>query len=117
VALEQHRSGVKDECEDRAVGLDEIKCLLQGAPGGDRVAERVAGDRLQQEGLTRPAQVGHRGGAVQDGGASAAVAACGSPWASHSAARALRSSPRSVSSSPATAEGHRRRLGSQQPQP
>jgi hypothetical protein len=66
--LEQHRSGVKDECEDRAVGLDEIKCLLQGAAGGDRVAERVTGDRLQQEGLTRPAQVGHRGGAVQDGG-------------------------------------------------
>jgi len=67
VAPEQLRGGVKDECEDRAVGLDEIECLLQGAPGGHRVTECVAGDRLQQERLTRPAQVGHGGGAVQDG--------------------------------------------------
>jgi hypothetical protein len=39
---------------------------LQSAPGGGRVAERVAGDRLQQERLSQPGGPGYRRGAVQN---------------------------------------------------
>jgi hypothetical protein len=57
---------VKQEREGRAGGLGEIECALQGTPGRGRVAEQIARDRLQPERLSQPAQVGHRGGAVQD---------------------------------------------------
>jgi hypothetical protein len=59
VAAEQLRGGVEDEREDRAVGLDEIECLLQGVPGGHRVGERGArrprvtlGQPQRREGVT-----------------------------------------------------------------
>ncbi len=57
VAPEQLRGGMKQEREDRAVGLDEIEGALQSSPGRDRVAERVAGDCLtwSQADLTRHA--------------------------------------------------------------
>jgi len=49
VALEQLRSGMKQEPEERAVGLGEVERAFQGPPSGRPVAERVPGDRLQQE--------------------------------------------------------------------
>ena len=53
---------------NRPVGSGEIQRALDRASGGGRVAEGVARDRLQQEGLNRPAAGFHdRGGAVEDG--------------------------------------------------
>jgi hypothetical protein len=69
---------VKDEGEDCAAGLGEIERVLEGAPGGGRVAERVARDRLQQESLNHPAAACYRAGLS---------------WASRSAATATRISP------------------------
>jgi hypothetical protein len=54
VALEQSRRGVEQERDERAVGFGGIEGVLEGAPGGVRVAECVAGDRLQQECLHHP---------------------------------------------------------------
>jgi hypothetical protein len=69
VALEQPRRGVKQERETQLFWLGEMEGALQGAPGGTRVAECVAGDLLDQERLDVP-QVGvyQRNGAVDDGG-------------------------------------------------
>ena len=69
VALEQARGAVEQEREEQALGLGEIEGTLEGAPGGARVAERVAGDRLEQERLNVP-EVGVRQGnrAVNDRG-------------------------------------------------
>ena len=66
VTLDQLPRGVENKCEDRTVGLGEIECALQGAPGGGRVAEGIAGDRLEQISLGHPAEVRHGGGAVED---------------------------------------------------
>ena len=66
VALEQARRGVQQEPQQRAVGFGQVQRALKGAPGGGRVAERVPGDRLQQEGLDQPGPPAHSGGAVQD---------------------------------------------------
>ena len=65
VTLDQLPRGVENKCKDRAVGLGEIECALQGAPGV-RVAESIAGDRLEQVSLDHPAEVRHGGGAVED---------------------------------------------------
>jgi len=48
VALEQAGRGVEQEREEQAFWLGEIEGVLKGAPGGARVAEHVAGDRLKQ---------------------------------------------------------------------
>ena len=100
MALEQARRGLEQEQQERAVGLGQIERALQGALGGARVAERVPGDRLQQESLepARPAEL--PGAEPSRTGASAAAAACGSCWASRSTAAAMRISPRSRSCSP-----------------
>src|SRR6516162_11569528 len=45
--LEQLRRRVDEERQEHAVELGEIEGALESAPGGGRVAERVAGDRLQ----------------------------------------------------------------------
>jgi hypothetical protein len=49
MALEQLRRRVDEESHEHAVGPDKIERPLQGAPGGGRVAERVACRRLQQQ--------------------------------------------------------------------
>ena len=107
VALEQPRRRVQQEREDRAVGLGEIEGALQGAPGGGLVAERVAGDRLQQEGLPPPRPDGPRPGsrAVQDGrerGASPPAGRAGRAAATPGRCASLRPRARG-SSSPARA--------------
>ena len=61
LALEQVRCRVQQEPQQRAVGLGQIQRALQGAPGGGRVAERVPGDRLQQERLEPARTAGSRG--------------------------------------------------------
>ena len=54
VALEQARRGLEQEEQQQAVGLGQIERALQGPLGGGWVAERVPGDRLQQEGPDEP---------------------------------------------------------------
>jgi hypothetical protein len=51
LALEQPRCGVQQKPQERPVGFGEIERALESAAGGVRVAERVPGDRLQQESL------------------------------------------------------------------
>ena len=68
MTLEQSRRGVEQEREQQAFRLGEIEGALEGAPGGGPVAERVAGDRLEQERLNYPEMgVRQRDGAVDDG--------------------------------------------------
>jgi hypothetical protein len=57
---------VQQEYQQRAIGLGEIERALQGEPGGGRVAERVPGDRLQQEGLLQTGPPTHSSGGSQD---------------------------------------------------
>ena len=66
VALEEARRGMEQERPERAVGLRQVQRALEGAPGGGRVAERVPGDRLQQESLSQPGPPRDGSGAVQD---------------------------------------------------
>ena len=66
LALQQARRRVQQEPKQCAVGFGQVERALQGAPGGGRVAERVAGDRLQQERLSQPARPGYRRGAVEN---------------------------------------------------
>jgi hypothetical protein len=54
VPLEQVRRGVQQEPQQRPVGFGEIERALEGVSGGGPVAERVPGDRLQQESLGQP---------------------------------------------------------------
>jgi len=49
VALEQPGHGVEQEREEQASWLGEIEGVLEGVPGGARVAEHVAGDRLTSD--------------------------------------------------------------------
>ncbi len=69
MALEQPGGGVEEEGQEQGVGFGEVEGVLEGASGGDLVAERVARDRLQQERPDRPCAVILRygGGAVEDG--------------------------------------------------
>jgi hypothetical protein len=57
---------VQQEHGQHAVGFGQVERPLQGPVGGGRVAERVPGDRLQQEGLSTPGRPGYRCGAVED---------------------------------------------------
>ena len=54
LAIEQFGRGIDQEREEQALGLGEVEGPLEGTPGGARVAERVAGDRLEQERLHHP---------------------------------------------------------------
>src|SRR5438445_13881709 len=68
MALEQRGRWVIQEREQQALGLGEVQRPLEGAPGAGRVAERVAGDRLEQERLDLPEMsVLQRSRAVDDG--------------------------------------------------
>ena len=66
VALQQARHRVQQEPQQRAVWFGQVERALQGPAGGARVAERVPGDRLQQERLNQPGRPDYRCGAVQD---------------------------------------------------
>ncbi len=66
VTLEQPRSRVDEEREEHEVGLGEVQCALYCVPGGARVAERLARDRLQQSSCHYPHRMGSDG-AVQYG--------------------------------------------------
>ena len=50
MALEQVRRGIQQEKPKDPFGLGQIERQFQGLLGRAGVAERVAGDRLQQEG-------------------------------------------------------------------
>ena len=68
VAAEQLRNGMQQERQQRPFKLGEIQRPLDRASSGGGVAEGIARDRLQQEGLNHPAAGSHdRGGAVEDG--------------------------------------------------
>jgi hypothetical protein len=54
VALEQGCRRLEHEEQQQTVGLSQIERGLQGLLGGGWVAERVPGDRLQQEGPDEP---------------------------------------------------------------
>ena len=98
VALEQTRRRGAAGTEDarRRARRDRARARRARA-GAGRVAQRVPGDRLQQEGLDRPDRViPHSGAEPSTTGASATVAACGSSWASRSAASAMRISSASL---------------------
>src|SRR6185437_7065139 len=66
LALEQAWRRVQQEPQQRAVGLGPVERALEGVPGRGRVAERVAGDRLQKERLSQPDRPDYGGRAVQD---------------------------------------------------
>jgi hypothetical protein len=61
------RRGIDQERDEQVVGLGGIQRAPEGAPGGGLVAERVAGDRLQQRSRHHEhlADLGDR--TVQDG--------------------------------------------------
>ena len=66
-ALEQVRRRVQHEPQEPAVGFGQIERALEGAPGGGLVAaERIPGDRLQQERRDQPGPPAHGSGAIQD---------------------------------------------------
>src|SRR3954452_4128066 len=68
MALEKLGRGIDEEWVEDAVGLGQIQGALEGALGGPGLAERVAGDRLQQEGVRQPeVAVRHGDGAVEYG--------------------------------------------------
>ena len=66
VALVQTRRGMHQEPHERPVGFGQIERALKGAAGRGLVAERVPGDRLQQESLNQPGPPAHSDGAVHD---------------------------------------------------
>ena len=66
VPREQVGRGMQQEPQQRPVGFSEIERALQGIPGGGRGAERVPGDRLQQERLSQPGRPEQWRGAIQD---------------------------------------------------
>src|SRR5215470_8961839 len=90
MALEQAGRAVQEKRKENAVGLGEIERAFQSTPGGASVAERVTCDRLKQENLNQPAAGFVTGAESSRAGASVSVAACGSSWASRSAARTVR---------------------------
>jgi hypothetical protein len=53
MALEHSPCGMEEERQEHALGLAEIERALEGMLGRIRVAERIAGDRLEQESLDR----------------------------------------------------------------
>src|SRR6516164_6453410 len=57
---------MQQEWRQRAAGLGQVQRALQGAPCGGRVAERVPGDRLQQESVRQPGLRGYVNRALQD---------------------------------------------------
>jgi hypothetical protein len=59
-------AGARDGLKEHAVGFGQVEGVLQGALGCGRVAERVPGDRLQQERLNPQGGSGYLSGAVQD---------------------------------------------------
>jgi hypothetical protein len=68
VAFEQFRRAIDQEREQQAFRLGQIEGALEGTPGGARVAERVAGDRVEQESLNLPkVRARHRRRTVEDG--------------------------------------------------
>jgi hypothetical protein len=68
VAVKQFGRRIVQEREEQALGVGAVQRLLEGGPRSTRVAERVAGDRLEQGRLDIP-QVGvlQRRRTVQDG--------------------------------------------------
>ena len=66
MALDKAWRGVQQEQRERAVGLGEAERAFQGPVGGALVAERVPGDRLQQESVSQPNPWEYRGSAVKD---------------------------------------------------
>jgi hypothetical protein len=68
LAFQQARRGIQQERQHRTIGLGQVQRALQRRPGGGRVAERVAGDRLQQERVSQPHPGDAGSGAVQDRG-------------------------------------------------
>ena len=68
VAVEQFGRRVVQEREEQAFWRGAVERLLEGPPRGARVAERVTGDRLEQERLDVPQMgVRHHDRAVDDG--------------------------------------------------
>ena len=68
MAVEQVRRRVVQEREGPPFQLGAAESLLEGPPGGGRVAERVGGDRLEEERLDVPQMgVRHHDRAVDDG--------------------------------------------------
>jgi hypothetical protein len=68
MALEQSGGGIQQEREHQALRLGLIEGAFEGTPRGDRVAEGVAGHRVEQESLNHPkVGVRQRNGAVDDG--------------------------------------------------
>jgi len=57
---------MQQEPRERAVGFGQVQRTLHRPAGGGRIAQRVPGDRLQQERLNQPGPPAHPGGAVQD---------------------------------------------------
>jgi len=68
MALHEGRRGIQQEPEQRTVGLGQVERALEGAFGRAGVAERVPGDRLQQERLSQPGRPDQRCGAVENRG-------------------------------------------------
>ena len=54
MAIEQFGRRIVQEREEQAFRLGAVESPLEGTPGGACVAERVAGDRLEQERLNLP---------------------------------------------------------------
>jgi len=77
VPFEQPRRRVEQEREEQVFWLGEIQGALEGAPGGTLLAERVTGDRFEQERLNPPVLGVHQGSGAVDDGASATTAASG----------------------------------------
>jgi hypothetical protein len=65
LALEQARRWVQQEPQQRTLGFGQVERLLQGAPGGGWVAQRVPRDRLELERLNQPGPPAHGGGFIQ----------------------------------------------------
>jgi hypothetical protein len=66
MTLQQARRGMQQERKEHAAGCGESQGALEGAPGGGLIAERVTGDRLQQQARRYPARMAPDG-AVNDG--------------------------------------------------
>ncbi len=68
MALQQAGRGSNEKREQQAFWLGQIESALEGTPGGARVGERVARDRVEQESLNHPKLGVRQGnGAVDDG--------------------------------------------------
>jgi hypothetical protein len=83
VALEQ-RCGMQQEGQEHAVGLGEVKRALQRMRGGAGVAERVAGGRLEQEGLQERLPCPSCGRRVRALCGRSSLRACGPLWGHYS---------------------------------